>query len=480
MIDSGPASSRWVRWAAWAIIILAAGYVRLEFMTQPIRYDEATTFLRLQGRSLLAALEYYTPNNHLLHTLLVWCSVHLFGSAEWAVRLPACLAGLALVPSAGYIFSRLGGPTVGLLTAGLVAGSNWLIFYSTNARGYSQTVLFLLWAFHYFMKAVEKVEENDARTFSSRPAWWSGLFVGLALATVPSMAWPAAGLGLGLVLAPGSAARRWSRAWPYGLAAGTIGAVLYLPFIRLAGLAPITANSHVASIPLAKVVSMLGYQILELSADFWPAFGLDWPSLILTLVALAVGLIRRREGLDRWLVFMIAWPIAMELIQSVRAPARTFLYLAPLFYAAWSRAAVKVGLDRIDYKGLLVPLLTVCLALAPAWAVLNSGRIKFRTETGLSRAASTAVEKMRGLKLTDRDRVVAEVPDDKPVAYYLHRSGATAGVILSRRRSHDGRVFIIETPENLMPELERNWPFLADRPRKLVFNNGSLKLWISE
>ena len=476
MTDSGPASPKWVRWAAWAIIFLIAGYVRLEFLTQPIRYDEATTFLRLQGRSLLAALEFYTPNNHLLHTLLVWCSVRLFGSAEWAVRLPAALAGLALVPSVGYIFSRLSGPAVGLLTAGLVAGSNWLIFYSANARGYSQTVLFLVWAFYYFMTAVENRDQGETRS----PAWRSGLFAGLALATVPSMAWPTAGLGLGLILAPGMIGRRWGRAWPYGLAAGAVGIILYLPFIALAGLAPITANSHVASIPLVKVVSMLGFQVLELAADFWPAFGWDRFSLVLILAALGLGLAHRREGLDWWLVFMIVWPMAMELIQSVRAPARTFLYLAPLIYAAWSRAAVKAGLGRVDYKGLLVPVLAVCLALAPAWAALNSGRIKFRTETGLSRAASTAVEKMRGLKLTDRDRIVAEVPDDKPVAYYLHRAGAAGGVILPRRRAHDGRVFIIETPENLMPELERNWPFLTERPRKLVFNNGSLKLWTSK
>src|SRR5207245_4620972 len=41
---------------------------------------------------------YGSPNNHILHSLLMHFAYRMFGSAEWALRLPALLAGIAIVP----------------------------------------------------------------------------------------------------------------------------------------------------------------------------------------------------------------------------------------------------------------------------------------------------------------------------------------------------------------------------------------------
>ena len=46
--------------------------VRLMFINQPMRYDEALTFNEFASRPLYYGLSFYPdPNNHLLNTLLV-------------------------------------------------------------------------------------------------------------------------------------------------------------------------------------------------------------------------------------------------------------------------------------------------------------------------------------------------------------------------------------------------------------------------
>jgi hypothetical protein len=70
------------------------------FIMQPFKHDEAYTVTVFANQPLWGALsDYHLPNNHLFHTLLVHLTYSLFGYSQWAVRLPALLAGIAQHPS---------------------------------------------------------------------------------------------------------------------------------------------------------------------------------------------------------------------------------------------------------------------------------------------------------------------------------------------------------------------------------------------
>jgi hypothetical protein len=125
-----------------ALITLAGAALRARYLSQPMRYDEAFTYLAYASQPLAKGLARYDyPNNHLLHTLLVHVTTTVFGNHPWSLRLPAYTAGVALVPAWWWAVRGLYPGAAGLLTAGLVAGSSPLVEFSTNARGYMLVAL---------------------------------------------------------------------------------------------------------------------------------------------------------------------------------------------------------------------------------------------------------------------------------------------------------------------------------------------------
>jgi predicted membrane-bound mannosyltransferase len=126
---------------AWLALLALGLALRLAYLGLPLRYDEAMTFLGLVDRPLLAVLADYSPNNHLLHTVLAKLCVGLLGEEEWALRLPALLAGVLVVPSLAWVAGRVFGLVEGFAVAGLAAATAWLVSYAVDARGYSLALL---------------------------------------------------------------------------------------------------------------------------------------------------------------------------------------------------------------------------------------------------------------------------------------------------------------------------------------------------
>src|SRR3990172_4791582 len=133
-------------------LLLLAGFlppfervIRGLSLSQPMQHDEAYTFIAFASRPFWIAIsDYSLPNNHVFHTLLVYLAYHLLGDQPWIIRLPAFLAGVAIIPltyaAAALFYNR----KVGLLSAGLAAASPLLIDYSANARGYTLICAFTL------------------------------------------------------------------------------------------------------------------------------------------------------------------------------------------------------------------------------------------------------------------------------------------------------------------------------------------------
>lgn len=124
--------------AILGFITLIALVLRVLLINQPIRYDEAYTFIFYASRLLNNILANYSaPNNHILHTLLVAVAYHLLGASPWIVRLPALVAGTLSVPAAYIAARRFFSSNQSLAAAALIAVTPGLIAYSANGRGYT-------------------------------------------------------------------------------------------------------------------------------------------------------------------------------------------------------------------------------------------------------------------------------------------------------------------------------------------------------
>ena len=81
--------------------MLTGAALRIPLLDQPMRCDELYTAWALVARGLPTVLfDYSSPNNHVLHTLLVYISTQAWGSAAQVIRLPAFLAGILCIPAA--------------------------------------------------------------------------------------------------------------------------------------------------------------------------------------------------------------------------------------------------------------------------------------------------------------------------------------------------------------------------------------------
>ncbi len=467
--DRSSLASSWWTGPAWIGIIAGAGLFRLAYLGEPMRTDEATTFLFLQDRSLLEILSVYSPNNHLLHSFLVKLSTSIWGPGEWTVRLPAFLAGWALIPSLGYIGRRILGPNQGLLTAAMAGCTAWLTAYSTDARGYSLAVLLLMWAFYHTWRGVE---ENRRGGF-----FLAGILAGLAVASVLSQLYALAGLVLATALVRGRIKERAGRFLLIS-AGAAIGGVWYLPALLKGGLGPIISNEHTVAAGLLPAAKSAAFQIPEVFGYAWPLYGNGFAVLGLTLLA---GLVILWRGLNRSFIFVVflgVWSFAAEVLQGVRAPARTFMYLIPLIHFLWIGAIFRLW-KRTDPSPTLA--WAALLALVGCGGYLTSqGRIDGPGQGGLVQAQEVAAQLVDKYHLDKTDRVLADVPDEAPLAYYLTRAGLGQGLILRRGELAGDRIYIVETKTNSLARLALSWPEITGQPPKLISRKNGYRIWLLE
>jgi hypothetical protein len=103
-------------WIALAAVFGLGVTFRAFYLNEPVRYDEAYTFLHFASKPFSDAVSnYFVPNNHLLNTVSIRVFHLLLGTAPWIIRLPAFIAGILLIPAC-YLMARVHyGKEVGLL-----------------------------------------------------------------------------------------------------------------------------------------------------------------------------------------------------------------------------------------------------------------------------------------------------------------------------------------------------------------------------
>jgi uncharacterized membrane protein len=166
--------------------------------------------------------------------LLVHLSYLFFGDHPWSIRLPACIAGILIVPVTYAIGRVLAGGTVALFTAALAAASSLLIEYSVNGRGYTILCMCFLVS---ILAARYASEKNNV-------AGWTlfAIVSAVGFYTIPTMLYP---FGTVLVWLALSRRASWRSCAIAAAASLAISFVLYIPVIAVSGISRIVANKYV-------------------------------------------------------------------------------------------------------------------------------------------------------------------------------------------------------------------------------------------
>jgi 4-amino-4-deoxy-L-arabinose transferase-like glycosyltransferase len=406
---------------ALGLIVLLASALRLMYLGQPMRYDEAVTymyFVRLPWEEALATYTY--PNNHVFHTLLVKASVSAFGNEPWAIRLPAFLAGVAIVPATYAATRALYGDRAALFATAVVASAGGLVLYSTNARGYTMVVL----AFLLLVLAGARL----LRAPTTRMWIAFVLIATLGLWTIPVMLFPLGAVCVWLTLAALAEGKR-QLLKPLLISVAAIGALTllaYAPIISRSGLASVTRNRFVAPSGWYEFFQLLPRSL----GDAVISWSLGLPLLVMLGVLLcALVALSRHVSLS---TFVVGVPLGAFvwccwlLVVTHRAPfARVWLWVLPLV-AALAGAGLVLILERWPRTRRLaerhIPLLSVIYAAGAALSVVLSFAVLLSRDTGTYREAEEASDVLARV-LRPGDRVLVGIPTNGPLEYYLHRRG---------------------------------------------------------
>ena len=324
-------------------ITLIGAWLRLVWIHFAMRYDEAYTYVAFASQPAWKVIsDYHLPNNHVFHSLLVHIATRLVGSIEpWAVRLPTFLAGVLVIPTVYFLARRLYGRPPAVIAACLVAGVDYLVKYSADARGYMlMTLLTLLafWAGTYVLQHKNRLV-------------WMGLAALCALGffTVPIMLYPFGGLMVWLLasalagdLGPGYRSR-WDflRYWTAaGAAAALLTLLLYTPILVFSGPKSLVANQFVSTLPWD--------QFLVRMRTGWRGTWIEWMGQVSAAlqVALAAGfgaslLLHRRASRYKipTQIPMIAWIALVLLAQRSDTFSKLWVFLEALFLI-WAGAGL--------------------------------------------------------------------------------------------------------------------------------------------
>lgn len=410
------------------IVTLIGAAARALLLTRPLHYDEAFTLTEYVSRSPLFFLTRYThPNNHVLHTLLAWLTTRA-GDALWLARLPAFLAGVAIVP-ATYLIAAREDHRAGWIAAGLSAGATPLVEYAAQARGYTIVVLCVVLLY----------------ALRPRPLA-GGLLIAAGAWTIPVMAYAAAAyLAWRFLDDRGNAVRT-------GIVAAAATFVLYVPIVVVSGVDSIFANGNVLPVPYAVLFSELPRSL----AVMWREWNLSFTWLGGIALALA-ALSQRRFALP---LLVAVGVIGAMLLLTRRVPfPRVWIFLLPLFLVAAAH-----GLARVMSVRVAGWVAVAVAAVTAANAVRLTGRDSFFEDRAFAHVRAIAA-----FVAPAEDALLVVGPLDAPLAYELRSARVPASrVIIHRFDSdpHATRAAVAATPRlraivSDAPEGQRQWQALA-------------------
>lgn len=438
-------AERWI----WIGILAAALLLRLYHIDQPMRHDEAYTYLGYASLPLVDALSVYRdPNNHLFHTLLVWLSTRLFGTSPAAIRLPAFVAGMLIVPMTYVVARRFADRSTSLLAMALAAVWPELVLYSTNARGHAIVGLAFLVLLVLGDRAIERDRSWDWLLFA--------VVIALGMYTAPTMIYPAGAVMLWLLAEAwrrqGSAAMRSAlrRLTVAGVLAAVLTAMCVLPVVVRNGLAALVSNRQVAALWGPELVAALR----EFARDFVASsfLGIPLPLLfVLTLLGI-IGVVAPGADRSRRITLVaIACAWSALLIVGVRRPppGRVLQFIVPLacvYIAMGVRAALAPVARGRDPRFATNLLACVVVPLFAANTVLT--RTVFRAPESGTLVDAPQIAEWLLANMRPGDQIAYATPSGPPLDYYLVRMGGRPASAVNAG-SGRGRVFVVVNSRHL-------------------------------
>ncbi len=428
--------------ALWAFFALGVGLlVRVYFLPQPMRGDEAYTFLNYVDAHFLSLFDYSYTNNHIFSTILIKISTSLFGGSPAMIRLPVFLAGILTIWLVFYL-CRLLVPrqNSGIFAATGIALFPYLILFSTNARGYNLITLFTLLVAILAFRFIEHPSRPKVILLS--------LLSALGALAMPIMALPVAGIFFWVVCLLFINRVPWKLVLtefvlPFVVFGVLFALVFYTPVILVTnGLEPIVANRFVQPHTWEEFFRTLAPLSLQFSEQVFRNIP---PGLLLTIGFLVVlGLYRSIKDRNWGLALIIPAffaSIALAVVYERQLPyARTLTYLIPFFFIL-ADAGFNAILERMPAR--VYPVAnTVLLSLGLFFAVtlMTGNAITKAPDTSAFPEAPIAVQYLKPI-LQPGDVVRVINTANWSVYYYFWYDGIPRPI--SKQGLGTGRIFFI-------------------------------------
>ncbi|MCP4764236.1 MAG: hypothetical protein GY870_20855 [archaeon] len=430
-----------LHFAVLFIIILMAIPIRLLFLFQPIRYDEAYTFIMYASKPLYIGLStYYLPNNHLFHTILVHIAFLILGNEPWILRLPALLAGVLIVPASYFSIRILYNKHAALLTAAFTASSSILIEYSTLARGYTLICLFFLLLIVLGAYLIQKDKSL---------VWYFFVLIAtLGFFTIPIMLYP-----FGIVVV-------WLFLYSFLKDTNSDGyninlknlilciiittlftSLLYTPVLIVSGSQSFFANRFVISRSLSYFFSHFPYSL----SSTWIEWNRDIPvgiSYILALGFATAVLTHKRLTQYRipLILSVIAFVLLVLIAQRVVPYNRVWLFLLPLYIGiACTGCYFLIGCTTLINKHYTQPFysaLALVFSMYLSFNAIHTKSVYKSNDLGTLRDAEQISFFLKDYLKTG-DKVLVVCPSDFPIIYYFNKLNIPIEYLITNINSAD-------------------------------------------
>ncbi len=459
--------------AVFIIFIFAIGlYIRTYFMNQPMRYDEAYTFMRYVNSGLSFLFLYHEPNNHVLHTLWVKLFTSVFGPSPWFIRLPAFLSGVFSIFFVYLASKRLMRGKGGYVSIALMTVLPFMILYSTNARGYSMVVLITL------LLIIQGLKLSDSYSFSGCVLF--SFLSALGIFTMPSMLLVLPGIFMWtsimlLINSKNTKSLMTDFVLPYSIMTVVLTFVFYSPvIIASGGIESIIANKYVLPVEWDIFVNGLIPHLQKTAFRF----SRDVPLVAVLLVSvLAIGAQTASLIKKDWALFLLlpciltGCVVVLLLKQKVPFP-RTWIFMIPVIFIL-ADAGASMLLERIKVKGAvtLTCILIIGVCFYFSHGLIKNGSILNYPDTGAFPEASIVAEKLNSV-MDEKDNLIIDCPDNFPTYYYLwlNKPEAKKIEVNGQKRHEPVDFFVIDTRYVQLKEV-------TDKPVEEIFNAGKAKIF---
>ncbi|HEX7568098.1 MAG TPA: glycosyltransferase family 39 protein [Anaerolineaceae bacterium] len=423
-----PSRSERITLAALLLILAVAVSFRLVRIYDGMSHDESYTFVVFSSTSLLNTLiNYQLPNNHVLNSLLIFFSTHLFGIQPWAVRLPAFLAGLLLIPATYALAKTVYDRYTALISALLMAILPGAILYATTARGYSLVALFTvltLWLANFLRR-------------SKNLFAWSllVLFSALGFYSVPVFLFPFGMVFVWLFIEnlfadPGEYGSRinFLRYWLLaGLGTAVLVLTLYTPIFIYTGADKVFANPWVTPDAWLGFIPSIPGHLLSVWYEWTSGFSPIW-AYGLTL-GFMIGLVFHRRLTYQRFPLQIAAFIWIAILMMVQRPigvTKIWVFLQAPFLiwcaAGWMGLLKDLRLRFARNISIAAIVTGVAVLIAAAGAIRAVPDIPRRW--AVKGPVEDTVLFVKD-KLEPRDLIIVDAPYDASFWYYSRLYGLT-------------------------------------------------------